>query len=93
MFLHRLHVYRTPARITAAVELCITSNISGVSVFQITLADIVVSLNEVCLSRSVVLSFFQQLVYEMFNTLFFKCSHMDMTIRKNRIYHQRLNGY
>lgn len=48
MFLHRLHVYRTPARITAAVELCITSNISGVSVFQITLADIVVSLNEVC---------------------------------------------
>lgn len=54
MFLHRLHVYRTPARITAAVELCITSNISGVSVFQITLADIVVSLNEVCLSRSVV---------------------------------------
>ena len=64
MFLHRLHVYRTPVRITAAVELCITSNISGVSVFQITLADIVVSLNEVCLSRSVVLSFFQQLVYE-----------------------------
>lgn len=54
MFLHRLHVYRTPARITAAVELCITSNISGVSVFQIILADIVVSLNEVCLSRSVV---------------------------------------
>lgn len=40
-----------------------------------------------------VLSFFQQLVYEMFNTLFFKCSHMDMTIRKSRIYHQRLNGY
>ena len=54
MFLHRLHVYRTPARITAAVELCITSNISGVSVFQIILADIVVSLNEIFLSRSVV---------------------------------------